>query len=582
MGNGKTSSPLLKGAALLGGAALVSKLIGTLQKIPLQNVAGDEVFGLYSAVYAFAIMWITLAAAGVPTAVSMLVAERYGADEAEESQRILRWSIAILGATGILGFAVMVLFADTFAEWMGAPGAAGAIRMSSVALLFGPATAAMRGYRQGQMRMLRPAVSQLAEQSARVAFMLIMLFWAVGAGWSTSAVAASLHGGLAAGASAGLIVMLLPARHRRATFEMNVAGKGIRKAVGGGDTVVMVGADGTGPASGERPKVRFPESRLALVKRIVSVAIPIAIASVSAPLLGLIDAFSIPRLLQRDPQQTAAEAMAAFGVYNRGVALLQLILMAAGGAAAALVPSLTAARARGGQGEDTSTQAAFSLRLAWWLGGSSAVGLALLAAPIDTALFADAAGSSAIAIIAAAALFGTHQAVSAGLLQGLGQLRAPAVNLAAAAIFKLALNALLVPRYGIAGAAAAMALAFAAAAALNALSLRQRIALPPASAASAWRPAAALAAMAAAVAALAALLAAALAALPERSSALLVALPCVALGAAVFAAGLVAFGALEPSQWRTLPLIRARSRLDRILSRIYQSSARLHRKTEHM
>src|SRR5262249_23523992 len=67
---------LWKGAALLGGAALLSKLIGTLQKIPLQNMAGDETFGLYSAVYALAIMWMTLAAAGVPVAVSVLVSER--------------------------------------------------------------------------------------------------------------------------------------------------------------------------------------------------------------------------------------------------------------------------------------------------------------------------------------------------------------------------------------------------------------------------------------------------------------------------------------------------------------------------
>ena len=43
---GKTGKKALwQGAALLAGAAILSKLIGTLQKIRLQNIAGDEVFG---------------------------------------------------------------------------------------------------------------------------------------------------------------------------------------------------------------------------------------------------------------------------------------------------------------------------------------------------------------------------------------------------------------------------------------------------------------------------------------------------------------------------------------------------------
>ncbi|MFC5704214.1 polysaccharide biosynthesis C-terminal domain-containing protein [Cohnella faecalis] len=592
---------LLKGAALLGGAALLSKLIGTLQKIPLQNVAGDEVFGLYSAVYALAVMWITLAAAGVPTAVSVLVAERSADGEDEDAQRVLRWSIVLLGLSGLIAFGLAQAFADTLAAWMGAKDAASAIRTSSIALLFAPATAAMRGFRQGQMKMLRPAVSQIVEQSARVAFMLVMLVWAIEAGWSPSSTAASLHGGLAAGASAGLAAMLWPARKRREPIALTVAARGARKKYGssGATAVESTSADpveeptanaaksasssGSAPAAGfARPKkVRMPETRLALVKRIAVVAIPVAIASVAAPLLGLIDAFSVPRLLQHDPQVTSSSAMASFGVYNRGVALLQLILMAASGAAAALVPALTAARARGeGGGEEAAMRAAFTIRLAWWIGCAAAIGLALLASPVNIALFSDNSGSAALAIIAFAAVGGTLQAVSGGLLQGLGELRAPAVNLAAAAILKLTLNALLVPAYGINGAAAAMTLAFAAAALLNALSLRQRIAIPAPRAATMWRPAAALTAMAALTALAAALIAALARALPDRAAALLTALPGVAVGAAAFAASLVAFGALSPQQWRALPGLSAGSRPDRAFTRLFGASIRIHRSAE--
>lgn len=47
------ASKLLKGAAILSLAAILTKLLGTLQKIPLQNIGGDGVFGIYNTVYPF-------------------------------------------------------------------------------------------------------------------------------------------------------------------------------------------------------------------------------------------------------------------------------------------------------------------------------------------------------------------------------------------------------------------------------------------------------------------------------------------------------------------------------------------------
>lgn len=535
---------LWQGAALLGGAALLSKVIGTFQKIPLQNLAGDQVFGLYSAVYSLAVMWMTLASAGVPVAVSVLVAERSAAGNEDGARRVLRYSLGVLTVSGLLAFAILMLGADAFARWMGVGDAAQAIRTSSLALLFAPMTAALRGYSQGRMRMLAPAVSQLSEQTARVAFMLIALLWAIDSSWSPGATAAAVHGGLAVGGAAGLAVMLaMSLRDRK---------------------------EGAPRVELDAPKTFEPESRSALLRRIVAVALPVAAGSIVAPLFGLIDAFTLPRLLQH-AGATAAEAMASFGEYNRGIALLQLIVMAAGGAAGALVPALTAARTRGdlaGQRE----QAAFALRLGWWFGGAAAVGLALLAGPINIALFADAHGTAAMAILAFAALGGTLQAVSASLLQGLGDLRSPAVHLAAAMLVKAALNALLAPSLGIDGAAIAALAAYGSAALLNALALRRRMPPRPAGAGTASRSgvrlALALGAMAAAVALLAALLDALTRGLGPRVAALLTALPCIAAGALVFAAALVAFGAAAPRDWRALPGCGEGSRLDRWLRRL--------------
>ncbi|WEK54281.1 MAG: oligosaccharide flippase family protein [Candidatus Cohnella colombiensis] len=554
--SGSLKKVLWQGAALLGGAALLSKLIGTLQKIPLQNIAGDEVFGLYSAVNSLAIMWITLAAAGIPVAVSVLVAERVAIGDERGAKRVLNWSLGLLGLSGLLMFILLFSCADLFARWMGVEMAASAIRMSSIALLFAPATAVLRGYKQGKMQMFKPALSQLVEQIARVCFMLIALLWAVSMAWSPASTAAAVHGGMAIGAAAGLIVML------GLRFPLRLWKK---------SAPIMVRSVGAKKIFTNRPSIRkleLPESRSKLLKRIVAVAVPVAIASVVAPLIGLIDAFSIPGLLQQNriaPEQAIAE----FGVYHRGIALLQLVVMAAGGAAAALVPTLTAARAKGDD-SDSSSRATFAMRIAWWFGSAAAVGLALLALPINITLFADDSGTTAMVLMAIAMLGGTLQAVSAALLQGLGDLKSPAINLAAAATFKLALNAMLVPAYGIRGAAAAMAAAFAAAALLNALSLRQRVELPAPRLTVAWRSTASLAAMAAAVAVSVLALGALTAALPARSAALLTALPGVMIGAAVFAVALVATGAIAPQQLRELPGI-AGSPVERWLLRLHNA-----------
>jgi O-antigen/teichoic acid export membrane protein len=540
---GRTAAAVWKGAALLGGAALLSKLIGTLQKIPLQNLAGDRVFGLYSAVGALATMWMALAAAGIPAAVSALVAERHALGDEAGGRRVARWSVALLAGSGLLAFALLQAGAGPFAAWMGAPEAERAIRAAAAALLFAPAAAGLRGFAQGRMEMVRPAVSQLLEQTARVAFMLAALVYGLKAAWSDAAVAAAAQGGLAVGAAAGLAAMLLP-----------------RPGIGGASA-----------AAAAAPAAEPPEPASRLVRRIVAVALPVAAGSVSAPLFGLIDAFTLPHLL-RGAEGTAASALAAFGEYNRGVALLQLVVMAAGGASAALVPALTAARARGGEGGDSgaagATQAVAALRLGWWLGGAAAVGLALLAVPVDVALYADSRGSLAIALLAFAAAGGALQAVSAALLQGLGALRAPAAHLAAAALAKAALNAALAPAWGTAGAAVAAALAYALAAALNARALRRRIALPRPRAAAAGRALLALAAMAAAVSLARLALAALARGLPPRAAAALTALPCVAVGAAAFAAALVFAGAAGPRDWRALPGL-AGSRADRWLTRLH-------------
>lgn len=442
---------LVNGVVLMAGAALLSKLIGVFQKIPLQNLAGDRVFGIYNAVYPFYQLAAVLATAGLPTAVSLLIAERLrnGADK-EGIRRILYAALLLLGFSGIVTFSLMWAGAGQVAGWIGDAETAAAIRSVSVALLLTPFVAALRGYVQGLGRMGLSAVSQIVEQMIRVGVMLLVLALSWSAGWADASVASGVMSGSAFGAIASLLVLAVCLWRKRSRERFDRAAGAIR----------------------------------AEMRKLAAIALPVALGAVVVPALGVVDAFSVPRLLQAGGQ-SEAEAMALFGIYSRAQPLVQLVVMVAGAAAAALVPGLVLARMRGAYGQ-LRVQLSLAERAAWAIGAAAAIGLALLAEPLNVMLYADSNGTFTFALVGCTALAGCVNAVTAPVLQGLGAVRIPAVLLLIAALLKGVINAVLVPAYGIEGAAFAGVIALSAAALLGAVSVRYKAAGAGASLAGSW------------------------------------------------------------------------------------------------
>lgn len=555
------ASSWLHGAVWLGAAALVSKVLGTLQKIPLQNLAGDRVFGIYNVVYPFYQLLLFLATAGIPIAVSLLVAERREAGDDEGMRGVLRTGIVLLGLCGALGFAVMWMGAGTVARWIGDGEAAAAIRIASLALWFVPVMAALRGYFQGMERMQPSAVSQVVEQTVRVVVMLLLLYAGLTWGWSDKGLASGALAGSAAGGAAGLMTMLLFWWHAERRGEMGA----IRQAqLGGSDcgasvrlgseTEAKPGKDAAGEPSGRKPGVQSTS----LIRRMLTLAVPVALGSIALPIFGIVDAFTVPRLLQHGGLE-AAQAMERFGQYSRAQPLVQLVVMVAGAGAGALVPALAAARARGDQVQ-ADLQAGLALRLAWYIGMPAALGLMLLAEPINVMLYADHAQSDIFALVGSTAAAGTLGAVTTAVLQGFGSVRGPAIFLLAAAILKTALSVALVPAYGLAGAAWAGIAALALPALLGLAAVRRVGGTGRALGRPAWRHAAAGGIALACMAAALLLLGRGFAALPgwteaqpSRTLAAALALTGVAVGAAVYGAALLRSGAFGADELRALP-----------------------------
>jgi O-antigen/teichoic acid export membrane protein len=537
------TSRLLQGAFILSAAAIISKLIGTLQKIPLQNLGGDAVFGIYNTVYPLYTMLLTVAMLGLPAAISKFVAEASAGRRDDEGRRILRLSAVITAISGLVIGAITYAGAPIIAGWVGNSHVMPALRASAWGLAVVPIMSALRGYFQGLHNMVPTAVSQIVEQSVRVTIMIVLLLYLTSLGAGAESIAAGALLGSAGGGAAGLVIMLLFLRRHR--------------------WVLRQGAPLDASASVESQDLKLPNAdnegrsnqRIMGVKAgaLLAYGIPVMLGALAMPLIGLVDVFTVPRLLSSVGSEV--EAMTQFGVYNRGLPLVQIVTMIATSLSVVFIPALAEAKFKGDM-KLIENRCSLSLRWFWLLGLAASAGLAVLAEPINMALYGDIAGSSTMTWLALTAVGGTVSIISAALLQGLGYVRAPALHLLAAALLKAALNLLLVPQQGITGAAIAGVAAHSFAAALNVLLLYRQGHLRLRLADALARPALLTAglALAAAAASLGVDAAATAAGIGGgRTASLAQSLLGVLAGCAVFAVGAIVLRLLSESELRQLP-----------------------------
>lgn len=439
-GGHRVSSGLMQGAFLLAAAAVVSKVLGTMQKIPMQNLAGDEVFGIYNAVYPIYILIMMLATAGFPVAVSAFVAERVSMGKYREARRVLKVASITLWTSGIAAFLFLYFGADVLSVWIGVSGTSEAIRSVSFALLVVPVLSVLRGYFQGLGNMAPTAFSQVWEQFIRVLTMVILLLYFLRTSASPGTIAAGATFGSVTGALAGLLVVLYYWRKA----------KGVEQS----------------PQSMERA-----ESTAILIRRFVRYAIPVALGAIVMPILTLVDTFTMPRLLKASGL-LEGQALEQFGLYNRGLPLVQTVTLIASSVSAAVVPAITSAKARGDSAQIQSTTE-LCLRIAWLIGWAAAIGMAMAAEPLNIMFYTDSQGTFTMQVLAFTVLFSVLNIISGSILQGFGAVVIPVVSLLVASVVKLALNLMLMPELGIAGAAYSAVAAYIVAASINLIYVRK-------------------------------------------------------------------------------------------------------------
>lgn len=86
----------IKGTLILAAAALVARVLGLVQRVPLEHLlgpVGDASFGVANSVY---LMLLTVATAGIPSTLSKMVSERYALDKPQDARGYIRLRLSSL------------------------------------------------------------------------------------------------------------------------------------------------------------------------------------------------------------------------------------------------------------------------------------------------------------------------------------------------------------------------------------------------------------------------------------------------------------------------------------------------------
>lgn len=341
------------GALWLLVATLLTKLIGVLQKIPLQNVGGDAVFGIYNMVYPLYQLMLVLAVTGIPTAISAIVADQ----SSQQRQHLSRVSHSIMIIIGIVLGVLMYMLSSPLAGYLGSSDLTGMIEIIALTIVIAPLLASYRGYYQGIKLASYSSISQLIEQVIRVAIMVIVLYIGVYYQWNAVTISTNVMWGGVVGAS--IAVMYLYRVKRQTPV----------------------------PAIMTKLTVRIYKQD---AKQIIKYALPAALAAVIVPLIAVIDTITIPRLLANT--LSFSQLAEQFGLYSRIQPLVQLVTMMLAATIAGTLPNLVEKQSQTNNFNHVKPLLDVILRYTIVIGAAASVGLYMLAEPISIMLYKDTVG----------------------------------------------------------------------------------------------------------------------------------------------------------------------------------------------
>ncbi|MBT2692959.1 polysaccharide biosynthesis protein [Bacillus sp. ISL-55] len=445
------SSKLLRGTFILTLGTILSKVLGLFYVIPFFAIVGDYGTALYSFSYIPYTIFISIATAGVPLAVSKFIAKYNALEEYAIGRKLFKSGVAVMLATGILSFLIMYVTAPGLAELVmdkssdenvkiTAANVTTVIRAVSFALIVVPFMSLIRGFFQGHQSMGPSAVSQVVEQIVRIIFVL-----------------------------AG------------AYFVLNVIEGDMVTAVSVATFAAFIGALGSLGVLGwywikrkphldkllEEDKKTMDISLKDIYKEILLYAAPFVFVGIANPLFQFVDMMTFTRTMM-SVGFSQNEASSAFSVLNFQSHKLVIIPVSLATAfSLTLVPSITKAFTENDR-KGMRRQLDQTFQVLMYLTVPAAIGIAILAEPMYTVFYAhNDLGTEVLTTYAPVAILFALFSVTAAILQGINEQRFTILSLLTGLLVKLTFNIPLIKLFETQGAVMSTALGYMVAILIN-------------------------------------------------------------------------------------------------------------------
>ena len=400
------NNSFMYGAAILLMANLIVKVIGAVFKIPLTYILGETGMGLFSTSYTIYTWLFVIATAGFPVAISKMIAESSALGRGGETNKIFKISLAVLGIIGVLGTAVLFFFADAFSMMttntlMAAPG----IRAIAPAVFGVSVMSVFRGYFQGRQNMLPTAASEVTESFGKLVIGFTVAYFLVKKGVEYGSAGAVF--GVSMGAIVAMIMLIA----------VYFADKKKLKAEKSGEI----------------------SSAKTILKRLIVIAFPITIGASVFTLTSVIDLAMIMRRLAA-AGIGEKEAIALYGLYSGyAIPIFNMPSTLVSSISVSIVPAIAAAYACKNI-DETQKIINGGLKITTLFALPCAVGIALLSSPILSLLYNNARASLMLSILGYAVVFVSLVLVTNAILQAIGKVWVPVINMAAGGILKIIIN----------------------------------------------------------------------------------------------------------------------------------------------
>lgn len=498
---------VLNGAMMLMFAVLLVKVIGLLFKIPLTDMIGAAGRGYFNSAYEIYTPIFAISMAGLPVAVSRMVAESIALGNYREPRMIRKVSQRLFIIVGVTGTLILLAAAYPYARFVANIRSLPAVLCVAPSIFFCCYMSTYRGYYEGLRNMTPTAISQVVEALGKLVVGLILAKLVTQTGMSqyesgmlaSGNISATVFGNevtslaeansvitpwAAAGAVMGVTIGSVAAAVFLTVY-YKIKGDGITR-------IQLVNSEKSSPSD-------------VLAKEMIKIAVPMVVSALILNITNLVDTVTIQsrltsaieadsatvlqmhsaaineavRLSRINISDSAEIVKYLWGSYGMALDFRNLIPNLTLQLGISALPALAAAWAVKDK-KGTKSTIELVLRICMLIGLPAGFGMAALATPILTLIYGRGSSSDAIPVVApimvaygiATALMAVSTPIT-NMLQAIGRTDIPVKSVVVGAICKITCNFILVgnPKINVYGAVVGTILFYVVIVACNLTSL---------------------------------------------------------------------------------------------------------------